>query len=525
MLKKLDKWLHSHLLVLTALLLLVFLRIPNLFEPYWYGDEGIYLTIGQAIQDGEKLYTDIVDHKTPIIYYLAAVPNQLTFRVLTIGWMIGTTLAFYAVSKKLLKNELAQWIAVFFFVILTTMPWFEGNIPNGELFVMGFSLAGLWLISETRFFGFFLGEKRKLKKLEDAEKLYLGGALLGLAVMTKVPAIFDVAMMITVGWFILTNHAELWLKKSERKQWWLLFERVVKQLLIVGAGVLTPLFLSVLYFVAIGSGQDYLNFGLLYNFHYTSNWGLPFDSLILEKLFTLPGKVLIAGLIFLVLTMRKKWFKPEWQLVAGWFALSLIGATLSNRPYPHYFQQIMPAFALLVGLLIDNSFLKEGAEKTAGWLMGLTLNGLAVAILILLDFGAYPSLEYYNKSFKLMTGRMSLEEYRQSFNYFMTDNYQAAEIIQDSGVDEIFIWGTNPMLYALSGTQPTGRFTVSFHIKDLGVYEETMQSVRDKEPQFVVVMKNENEELDGLQDYLDEHYVLNSNFENFWLWMRLDGQN
>ena len=103
--KKFDSWLHSHLFLLLALLLLLALRIPNFFEPYWYGDEGIYLTIGNAIRNGERLYTEIVDHKTPIIYFLATVPTQLYFRLLTLGWMVISTILFMQLQKNYSKNN------------------------------------------------------------------------------------------------------------------------------------------------------------------------------------------------------------------------------------------------------------------------------------------------------------------------------------------------------------------------------------------------------------------------------------
>ena len=41
------------------------LRLPSLFEPYWYADEGIYLTIGNALRRGEILYSQIHDNKPP----------------------------------------------------------------------------------------------------------------------------------------------------------------------------------------------------------------------------------------------------------------------------------------------------------------------------------------------------------------------------------------------------------------------------------------------------------------------------
>ncbi len=520
--KKFDGWLHSHLCLLVALVLLLALRIPNFFEPYWYGDEGIYLTIGNAIRNGEKLYTDIVDHKTPIIYYLAAVPTQLSFRFLTVGWMIVSTIAFYNLAKKLFKNRVSIGLATTSFAFLTSVPWFEGNIPNGELFVMGFVLVGAWIMSDTKIFKEFLENKKPSLKIKNPLRLYIAGFLFGLAILTKVPGLFDVAAWLAVFWFALTNKSEMFIKS--RSQWLKSLKNIFLHLFIVLLGVVTPILLSIAYFVAIGSGQDYLQFGLLYNFHYASNWSLPFSNPFLVQLFTLQGKILVAALIYFVLTIKTKWFKPHQQIIFGWFILSLVGALLSNRPYPHYFQQLVPALTLLIGNMVDTFMTKSSKSKKKfdfNTLLSLVLLVLFVGSLKLLNFGAYPSLEYYQKFYKLVTNKMTKQEYNQSFNHFMDDNYEAAEIIKQSGVDEIFIWGTNPMLYALSQTNPTGRFTVSFHIKDLKVYEETLTDFKDKKPMFVVVMNDEHEELSGLDEYLQKYYVLNSNFTHFSLWKRL----
>ena len=86
--KKIDRFLDRQTLLLLLLVLIIILRLPNFFEPYWYGDEAIYLTLGNALKQGGQLYTTIIDHKTPLIYYLAMVPNQLYFRVLNLCWML-----------------------------------------------------------------------------------------------------------------------------------------------------------------------------------------------------------------------------------------------------------------------------------------------------------------------------------------------------------------------------------------------------------------------------------------------------
>ena len=64
-------WLKKHWLLILILSLSIILRIPGLFEPCWYGDEAIYLVMGQGWQKGLRLYQDIFDHKPPVIFKIA----------------------------------------------------------------------------------------------------------------------------------------------------------------------------------------------------------------------------------------------------------------------------------------------------------------------------------------------------------------------------------------------------------------------------------------------------------------------
>ena len=62
------------------------------------------------------------------------------------------------------------------------------------------------------------------------------------------------------------------------------------------------------------------------------------------------------------------------------------------------------------------------------------------------------------------------------------------------------------MLYALTKRVPASRFTVAFHIHDLEVYAQTLQEIREADPQYVVVMKNE-QRWEELSDYLEKNYI------------------
>lgn len=504
----LDRWLHKHLVVLLLLLSVVLLRIPNFFEPYWYGDEGIYLTIGNGIRHGERLYTEIVDHKTPLIYYLAAVPNQLSFRILLLAWMLVTTVAFYHLARKLIPDPIGQVAASIIFVIFTTIPYFEGNIPNGELFVMGFVLVGGWIMTRTSLFSTFLTHTNHIDTDHDVPFMALAGGLFGLAILTKVPAVLDFGAFLFLAWLTLVQH-------------WQHRKAIIVDTLAFGIGALVPIMLSVLYFTMVGSGKDYLAYGLLYNFRYAESWGLTLPSILLEKIFTLPGKTLIMGYVLLTLTIRRKWFSQPLRFIAGWFVMAVFAALLSNRPYPHYFMQVVPPLALLVGLVI-NRFEHFKVKYLTDVLMAIGVYGLLYGALVLVHFSPYKTQEYYDRFVQLMTGRLTVDQYRQSFNVLMTDNYRAAKIIREADAKQIFIWGTNAMLYAQTGTYPVGKYTVAFHIRDFKAEAETVKAIKVVTPPFIVMMRDETEQLPELNQFLVEKYLPNSSFTYFTLWRRAD---
>ncbi len=529
-----DRVLDTQTPLFLLLVLVVFLRIPNLFEPYWYGDEGIYLTIGQSLNKGAKLYTEIIDHKTPLIYYLARVQTQMNFRLLNIAWMLVTTTAFYYFAKKLLKSVKLTTLAGLIFVLLTTLPWLEGNIPNGELFVLGFVLVGFLILSSTTYFKGFLNQKPQSKK--NLFPLFLCGFFVGLGILTKVPSILDLGVAFSIAYFSWINLFTFNDWKHNFKQLFILIPQVIS--ILVGA--LTPILVSILYFISIGSGKDYLDFGLLYNFRYAGSWGLPFTHPFLVQSFTLPGKAFYLIALLLLITLLRKYLKPALQFILFWFAADLFASLLSNRPYPHYFVQLVPPLALLIAIgwqyFIDLSgveklqSLRLNLPETLKKVIPLSLSALViflfVAVMTLLEFRPYQTFSYYKNWFALATGKISKEEYRQTFDSLMRDNYKAAPIIKATGSPDLFIWGTNPVLYALTETQPTGRFTVSFHIKDFDAYGETIRDVVKKQPTFIVVMKNEDYIFAELNSYLVNNYVPdNSKFNNFVLWKRMNANN
>jgi hypothetical protein len=515
-----------------VLCLLVFLlRIPTFAEPYWYGDEAIYLTIGNALRHGERLYLDIVDHKTPIIYYLAMVPSQTSFRMLALGASVLNAVAFWYIARKCIKRPFVQWGATLLVVLGLNLPALEGNIPNGEMFVLSWILPALALFWHTRqgnaLAGFHL---EKSRQLTSRIWVFVSGGLLSLGVLTKVPAVFDVAavLMAFVLFFFSSDqaaHVQACLSGKVAKEW----KTQLSVLLKLLAGLLVPILLSILYFWLRGSGQAYLDFGLLYNFRYAGNWHLPFSQPWLVWLFSLSGKTLLIGSVLLSLVYAYRREKISFALAwsASWALLTIFAATLSNRPYPHYFQQMVPSVFLTLAVWSDGLWqrLKRPMTKKTFFVMlpaSLTMaivGGLTVAVVSLLQVPRYPTLSYYQKFAQAVSGQISWQTYRKSFDATMEDNYKAAKIITSDTHPYVFIWGTNPLLYALTQKQPTGRFTVLFHIKDFQAEAETITSLREKKPTYAVTMLEETIPPE-LFTLLRADYIPNAQFDHFILWRR-----
>src|SRR3989344_5462762 len=108
----------SFWILLTLLFIFFFLRFPSLFEPNWYGDEGIYQSIGFALRSGRQFYTGVWDNKPPLLFIIYALANgeQFNARFFSLIAGIGAVFVFYYLSLKLFKNNKAILLSTLFFV-------------------------------------------------------------------------------------------------------------------------------------------------------------------------------------------------------------------------------------------------------------------------------------------------------------------------------------------------------------------------------------------------------------------------
>src|SRR3989338_9380197 len=117
------------------------LRFPSLFEPYWYGDEGIYQAIGIAINNGQPLYKDIWDNKPPLLYLIYSFLNSDQFATKSASLISGllSVLLFFFLAKKLFDSKSGAKVYLLtttIFALIFGLPIIEGNIANAENFML-----------------------------------------------------------------------------------------------------------------------------------------------------------------------------------------------------------------------------------------------------------------------------------------------------------------------------------------------------------------------------------------------------
>src|SRR3970040_2982146 len=105
----LIKKLNRHYFLLASILFLTFvLRFPSLFEPFWYGDEGIFAAVARNLNQGGVLYQTAWDNKPPMIYltYQAIFKlfgvSMFWLRLTTLAVVLATAVILYEIAKDIL---------------------------------------------------------------------------------------------------------------------------------------------------------------------------------------------------------------------------------------------------------------------------------------------------------------------------------------------------------------------------------------------------------------------------------------
>ncbi|MCL6096638.1 MAG: glycosyltransferase family 39 protein, partial [Patescibacteria group bacterium] len=437
-LRKLEKSRDFLFLLITSFFFFL-LRLPSLFEPHWYGDEGIYQVLGVAMNQNRLLYRDIWDNKPPLLYFVYSLFGSDQFWVRLFSLIIGllTVIAFYILSKKLFEKEKIVWTSTALFALLFGLPLLEGNIANAENFMLlPIITAGILVLKST---------ETKIRNTKY-KMLFIAGFLLSIAFLFKIVAVFDFGALLVFLVFADSSFSF----KNLLKRKTLIFE--IEKVASFVLGFVLPIILTAAVFLFNGALSYFIKAVLFSNVGYVgygNNLIIPQGFLIL--------KLMILGLFYLLLYAKRKSLSFPSMFVWLWFAFSLFNAFFSQRPYTHYLLTLLPAFCLLVGFFL---FDKKRQRFT---LLVLVLT-LIIVVKSFWFFGKFPF--YYANFVLFITNQKSVSSYEAFFDRNTPIDYELAAYIalHTNPSDSIFIWGNNAQLYKLTDKLPPGKYAAAYHI-------------------------------------------------------------
>lgn len=488
---KKTHWIHKFHLpnwVVAVLALVLILRIPSFFEPYYYGDEMIYLSLGQGIRQGLTLFKNIHDNKPPLLYLTAAIAGNLFwFKAILAFFNLLTVAFFYKLASMLFeKNEKTVKVSTSIFAILTTIPLFEGNTVNAELFMIGFSLIAIFIL---------------LSKQLTNRKILLAGTLFGIGTLFKVPAAFDLPVIVV-----------FWLLTTDFKNW----KIVIKNTLILALGFALPILLTFVWYFAKGALLEYIRAAFMQNVGYLSSFR-PGD--VQKPFYVRNAPLLIRALIsfvgILVLFIFRKKLSKNFVLSSVWVLIGLFAVTLSERPYPHYFVQVLPPVSLLLGMFFTDKSLEQS----------LVVIPLAISFFVPVyyKFYYYKTADYYLNFIKFATGRIERNEYFRYFSKTVDRNYKISDFIvnSSSSQERVFVWDPDsPTIYSLSRHLPPIKYVADYHINDFSNQEEIAKEIEFDLPKFIVLTSKKP--FSSLLPIINGNYLLISQVEDAKIYSRVN---
>jgi len=446
------------LLVAPALLLL--LRLPSLFEPRWYGDEGVFAAVATDLLHGQSLYAETWDNKPPLIFLTyAAVQKPFGNGILplhaaaTIAALV-TLLAVMALASRWYGRPRAVVAGIIFAVIVGT-PVIEANLALTETFM----IAPISLAMLVALFAHDRPERTQTA-------LYLAaGVLFGIAANYKQVALFDTAALVLV-----------------------LSMAPVRRGSAIGAvvaGFCIPHLVALAAFAATGALNQYLYAVAGSLGAYTGESGrLGFADWVVR---CLPVGVSL-GYAF----ATRKHAGAFTALPLIWLGFAVVGAFSSPFDYPHYLVQAAAPFAIVVGGLRLPTPSHPAALAWAVVVAITLVLGIDRYAVVIRDRTQTDPLWYYAGFVSRQRGELEGDEFDARFDgttIAIRDILAAVE--RDGGGETFYVWGELPWLYAAgSFSNPTRYPTAYLGTWVPGARDEIMRDLIADEPVYLVISRS-----------------------------------
>ena len=465
MLSRIATFLVKNKVFIILIFVLILFRIPSLFEPTWYGDEGVYAAVGNDINQGKVLYSETWDNKTPLIYYTYAIVfkifgvNLLWVKVLSLIFSIILFIYFFRIFRLLFPDKKFISAGVLF-IIFWGAHFFEANIASGENFFVPISVAATF---------YFLKYILRTGKNID---ILIAGLLWGIAFLYKIHPLFDIigVLLFYIVFILRPNSAadhsdEKFITVRGVPE--LLSQKIMylaKTFIIIATGFITPALIFLIGASASSSLGDFLQMFLSQSGTYVFDFkNAAFGLIFFES--TLVTRTILLLIIFVVLAYLffKHKINVKYFLVLNMFIFSAYALLFSGRPYPHYLLQIFIPFILLLVLVYQ-------VKRDSFSLLKFSSIGFLILYFVLNIFylgqrmSVYNSPIYYANFISYAAGFQNEQKYNDTFDSHVNPLQNLLSNTQELRGQKVFLMENLPWYYPLSGVINPSKYTALYHL-------------------------------------------------------------
>jgi len=529
--------LFGRALLALAVLFVAVRALPILSFPLGR-DQGTYLTIGQGLLEGKQLYRDLWDNKPPGIFIAYAGIAKLFGRVMWSAAVVDILLLLvisyllFRFTEPYLGRTGAALAVMVHASLHGEMRYFW--IAQPETFQVACVLAGYLLMTRR-------GRWWKASS-------FVAGLLLGYACWLKYNAIAFLPFLAFLPYLDTSGLDRERPRLSLTISWRSWFAKVA--LLLAGLAAMIGIVLAWIVLKGAWPAMREMQFevlpryaamGIQRNRHYLL-------SAFVRTHYYLGVWNLWAALVGLLVA----WLRRDLRRFAPLFLAALVSyaaVAMQLRFHDYYFQTCNPFFAALWAYLVVSIY--EGSRALArhlrrrGWKLASGLVWIAFANAIF-----WPLPDEFNK---LMMRYEELREWRAEPETFysgyprqlpfelLQGQFEVIHYLEKNAKpsDGVFLWGSNCLIYYLSGHQAPTRFVSNLGIVSLWALpswrEELIRELRNTQPRFIIVTRGDAlptityvnldsekylEIFPGLDSFIAQNYRPAVEFESFVVYRR-----
>lgn len=416
------------------------LRWHRLDRPIWNLDEGSTFTMAQQVVEGQVLYRDAADNRSPLLPYLKAAVFFVAgdWNAYAVHLLLALGMGFGAIMlwrlARQLGDETAGITAAVVFTVLgyTLLDPSDAIAANTGWFLVLFSISGYALFA------------RNIQRPGFLNGLPMG-LMFGASFLCKQPGLFD----FFVVWILIAFRAIA--APDER--------RALLRFWLGGAvGAAAPVLAFIVYFAAHDAIPDLVYYAYTFNTRIyipevpqserLAAMIAPFDLAWRHTpaafAFGIAGAIVALVSVFRALRQSPAAFPLLPWLALGASAAGILATGLSGRTFSHYSAQVAPGLSLACGWCVSQllQLTRSHARRHAHWAVVAAL--IVAAVGLARDCWRRAGELQPQDLFPLRIGHTIAAHTKPS--------------------DHLFVWGYYPELYFFSERLPATRFIYTNYV-------------------------------------------------------------